>query len=184
MKNTAAKACVLLALGLVACGRSPQPVDLLQPGPRLVEAKAAGEGRDEVLRRGAEGLRLDDVLRRGFPAGPPGRLRFTLDVPKAARLIFACGLDPRFHDRPGVEFTVKVKRGDREDVVWTQVLDPIAHPEHRLWVPVDVDLASYAGAGPRARPRDARLRGDGRGRARVVGHAGGDHGRAQGPPRS
>jgi arylsulfatase A-like enzyme len=122
-------------------------VDLLGAGERLVEASAAGAGREAVLATGQRGLRVNDVVRRGLPAGPPGRLRFTLDIPKGARLQVACAIDPRFHDRPGVEFTAKVSRRGGEDVVWTQLLDPMSHPEHRAWVAVDVDLAKYAGRG-------------------------------------
>jgi arylsulfatase A-like enzyme len=140
-------AALAAALALPACGRSPEPVDLLGAVDRLVEARAAGEGREAVLAAAKRGLRLNDVVRRGFPAGPPGRLRFALDVPKGAHLQLACAIDPRFHDRPGVEFVVKVKRGKREEIVWTQLLDPIAHPEHRVWVPADVDLAKQAGRG-------------------------------------
>ncbi|HUL78549.1 MAG TPA: sulfatase [Vicinamibacteria bacterium] len=138
---------VATALLLPACGRAPEPVDLLHAGDRLVEATAAGKGREAVLEAGRQGLRLNDVLRRGFPAGPPGRLRFALDIPRGARLQLACAIDPRYHDRPGVEFVAKVKREGREEVVWTLLLDPIARPEHRLWVPVDVDLGKMAGRG-------------------------------------
>jgi arylsulfatase A-like enzyme len=148
MKRTAAAACVTsIALGVAACGRAPEPLDLLQAGARLTEATAGGHGRQALLAASEKGLRLDDVIRRGFPAGPPGRLRFALDIPKGARLTFACAIDPRFHDRPGVEFSVKVKRGGREELVWTHVLDPIAHRNHRKWVPVEVDLSKYAGRG-------------------------------------
>jgi arylsulfatase A-like enzyme len=140
-------AAVAAALALSACGRPPEPVDLLGAGDRLVEATAAGEGREAVLEAAKRGLRLNDVVHRGFPAGPPGRLRFALDVPRGAHLQLACAIDPRFHDRPGVEFVVKVKRDGREEIVWTQLLDPISRPEHRAWVPVDVDLAKHAGRG-------------------------------------
>jgi arylsulfatase A-like enzyme len=140
-------AALAAALALPACGRPPQPVDLLGAGDRLVEATAGVAGREEVLDASKRGLRLNDVLRRGFPAGPPGRLRFTLDISKGARLQLACAVDPRFHDRPGVEFVVKVKRGEREEVAWTQLLDPISRPEHRGWVPADIDLAKHAGRG-------------------------------------
>src|SRR5512139_1829384 len=109
-------AAVASALALAACGRPPEPVDLLDAGDRLVEATAAGEGREAVLAAAKRGLRLNDVLRRGFPAGPPGRLRFALDVPKGAHLQLACAIDPRFHDRPGVEFVAKVKRDGREEI--------------------------------------------------------------------
>jgi arylsulfatase A-like enzyme len=138
---------LVTAVALPACTPSPPPVDLLGAADRLVEATAAGAGREEVLGAARRGLRLNDVLRRGFPAGPPGRLRFELDIPRRARLQLACAVDPRFHDRPGVEFVARVRRGSREDVVWTQLLDPISHAEHRAWVTADVDLARYAGRG-------------------------------------
>jgi arylsulfatase A-like enzyme len=132
------------ALPLAGCG-SPEPVDLLDRNSALAEAAAAGTERDAVLERGRQGLRLNDVLYRGFPAGPPGRLRFALAIPRGARLQAAVAIDPRFHDRPGVEFVVKVIRGGREEVAWTELLDPIARAEHRAWVPIDVDLARFAG---------------------------------------
>jgi arylsulfatase A-like enzyme len=137
-------AALAAALALASCHRSP-PVDLVRAGEQLVEASAGGAGRAEVLEAAARGLRVNDVLRRGFPAGPPGRLRFALDIPKGARLELACAIDPRFHDRPGVEFVVKVKRGGREEVAWTQLVDPISRPEHRGWVPASVDLGRHAG---------------------------------------
>ena len=135
------------ALVLAGCGRPPEAVDLLGAGERLVEASAAGAAREAVLESGRRGLRVNDVVHRGFPAGPPGRLRFALDVPMGAGLRLACAIDPRFHERPGVEFTVKVRHGDREEVAWTQVVDPLSRPEHRAWVPVDIDLGKLAGKG-------------------------------------
>jgi arylsulfatase A-like enzyme len=136
----------LVALALSSCGRVPDPVDLLGAGERLVEARAAGHDRGAVLDAAERGLRIHDVLYRGFPAGPPGRLRFRLDVPRGARLNFACGIDPRFHDRPAVEFVVRLRRDERETVVWTRLLDPISRAGDRRWVKADVDLDRYAGA--------------------------------------
>ena len=134
-----------LPLLLSGCGHSPQGVDLVRASDRLVEAAAAGRGREAVLKAGESGLRINDVLQRGFPAGPPGRLRFALELPKGGRLHVSCAIDPRYHDRPGVEFFVKVRRDGREDVAWSQLLDPISRPEHRGWVSADVDLAKFAG---------------------------------------
>jgi arylsulfatase A-like enzyme len=136
-----------LPLLLLACGGPRDAVDLVRSSDRLVEATAAGHDRDGVLKAGERGLRINDVLLRGFPAGPPGRLRFALDIPKGGRLRVSCAIDPRFEDRPGVEFVVKVRREGREDVAWSQLFDPISRPEHRGWVAVDVDLAKYAGRG-------------------------------------
>ena len=134
-----------LALLLSGCGRAPEPVDLLGAGDRLVEASAASEGREALLATAKRGLRIGDVIHRGFPAGPPGRLRFTLEIPKGARLDFACAIAPRFHDRPGVEFVVKVKRAGREEVVWSRLLDPLSRPDDRGWIEAHVDLAGHAG---------------------------------------
>jgi arylsulfatase A-like enzyme len=136
------------ALALLTACTSAPPVDLHRGGgERLLEATAAGQDRAAVVEAGEKGLRINDVLVRGFAAGPPGRLRFALDVPKDGRLHLTCAIDPRFHDRPGVEFTAKVRKDGRETAVWTQVVDPIAHPEHRGFVTADVDLAPFAGKG-------------------------------------
>ena len=134
------------ALLLGGCGSAP-PKDLLDAKAALLEASAADLGREGVLEKGAVGLRVNDVLARGYPGGPPGRLRFAVDIPKDGHFQALVAIDPRFHEKPGVEFTVKVKRDKREDVAFTLLLDPIAHPEHRVFVPVDVDLARFAGKG-------------------------------------
>jgi hypothetical protein len=137
-------AAATLVLG--GCGTAP-PTDLLEARAALVEARAASLERQAVLERGAVGMRLNDVLVRGFPAGPPGRLRFTVDVPKDGRFQALVAIDPRYHQRPGVEFVVKVRRDKREEVAFSLLVDPIAHDEHRGFVPVDVDLGRYAGKG-------------------------------------
>jgi arylsulfatase A-like enzyme len=142
MRLVAASAALLL---FSACAPSPEPLDLLARTDRLVEARVPGLDRDGVLAAAARGLRVDDVIHRGFPAGPPGRLVFSVDIPRGARLEFACAIDPRQHDRPGVEFTVKVRRGGREDIVWTRLLDPIARRDHRRWVDAEVDLSRDPG---------------------------------------
>jgi arylsulfatase A-like enzyme len=145
--RTALPVAAVAAVILGGCGPSPEPTDLMDARGALVEASAAGLAREAVLERTPQGLRINDVLYRGFPAGPPGRLRFALDIPKGARLQAAVAIDPRFHDRPGVEFVVKVKWDGREHVAWTQLVDPIARAGHRGFVPVDVDLARFAGKG-------------------------------------
>ncbi len=130
---------------LAACGGPRDPVDLLRAGDRLVEARAASLDTEAVLHAVAKPLRINDVVRRTLPAGPPGRLVFRVDVPKAARLAFACAVAPEFQDRPGVEFVVKARKNGREDVLFSKLLDPISHPDHRGWVTEELDLARYAG---------------------------------------
>lgn len=137
--------CLLLALALASCRGAPDPVDLLGAGDRLVEAQAATAGREQVLETGPVGLRVNDVLYRGFPAGPPGRLVFQVDVPRQGQLRFACAINPEFRDRPAVEFFVKVRHGGEEEVVWSRLLDPISREEDQAWVPGEVDLDDLSG---------------------------------------
>jgi arylsulfatase A-like enzyme len=139
-------ASLLVAGGLwTACNPRATPLDLLRARDRLTEARVASLDRAAVLERFGRPLRLDDVQKSTLPAGPPSRLAFRVDVPSGAVLSVACAIGPAFQDRPGVEFVVKARRNGREDVVFTKLVDPLSHPEHRLWVPAEIDLAKHAG---------------------------------------
>jgi arylsulfatase A-like enzyme len=136
-----------VALALVflsACHNPPPVVDLFGPGA-LREARVAGEDRADVLKQEGRLLRIDDVVRRTLPASPPSRLSYSLVIPEGAHLSVACAIDPRFQDRPGVQFMVKVKHGDSEDLAWTLLVDPLKDETHRRWVTADVDLSKFAG---------------------------------------
>jgi len=136
---------VVFVLPLLGCGGPERiPRDLIGSETALVEAATAGRGRAWVLGQLGKPIRINDDVRRTLPAGPPGRLRFALDVPKGARLSLACGILPEYHDRPGIEFVVKLRAEDREEIVWTQLLDPLQQPAHRRWVEADIDLSGRA----------------------------------------
>jgi arylsulfatase A-like enzyme len=140
---------VAVALAALAgCRPAPKPVDLMAVPAAMTAGHIAG-GREGDWVRGQFGkpVRIEDVVLRTLPASPPSVLRFAVDIPKGARLTFACAIAPERQGEPGVEFVVKVKRGAREQTVWSQLLDPLKHPEHRTWLPVDVDLSRQAGAG-------------------------------------
>jgi arylsulfatase A-like enzyme len=137
----------LLAL-LAACSPAGPPVDLVNAArERMSEGSVAGRDRPWVMTQTGKQVRINDLVRRTLPASPPGRLLFDVDVPRGGRLSFACGISPERHDRPGVEFAVKVLRRGREETLWTMRLDPLQHKEHRRWVPAEVDLSPYAGRG-------------------------------------
>lgn len=147
--TTIAAAAGLLAL-LSACAPAGPPVDLVEAAPqRMSEGSVAGRDRGWVMAQTGKQVRINDILRRTLPASPPARFLFDVDVPRGARLTFACGIAPERHDRPGVEFSVKVLRRGREETLWTMLLDPLQHKEHRRWVPAEVDLSPYAGRGVR-----------------------------------
>ena len=142
MKRTRAH---LLGAALASAACAPTaPVDLLR-GPVPVEADVNGRGWDWIQREQGEPLRLNDVVRRTWPAAPPSRLRYRLDLPRHARLNFACGIPMEHHGRPGVEFVVKVVWDGRETVLWSTLLNPLGTPAHRRWLPAEVDLSPYAG---------------------------------------
>jgi arylsulfatase A-like enzyme len=135
---------VLAAAVLVGCRRPAPPVDLLRLGTPL-EIDVNGRGPDWLAKQQGKPLRLDDEVRTTLPASPPSRLRYTVDLPPGARLAFACGIPSERHDRPGVEFVVKVRRGQDERTLFSQLVDPLRRPAHRRWLPFDVDLSADAG---------------------------------------
>ncbi|HET7295406.1 MAG TPA: sulfatase [Vicinamibacteria bacterium] len=130
---------------LAACAPRPA-VDLLAAGDRIVAADVAG--RDVSWLRGQLGkaVRIGDDQRRVIPAAPPSRIVLSVDVPRGARLAFACGLGERRWDRAPVEFVVKVRRGGREQVVFTQLVDPANRPAHRGFVAGEAELGRHGKA--------------------------------------
>lgn len=129
---------------IAACQATPPAYDMFDPAA-LRGAEVAGKDRGWAVKAEGRLVRLNDVVRRTLPASPPSRLRFVVDIPAGAHLSVACGIAPRFQDRPGVEFMVKVRQGDSEDVAWTALVDPLNQPQHHQWVPADIDLSKYAG---------------------------------------
>lgn len=142
-----AAAGLVLAVAAVGCGSPPAALDLLGVGNELVEAAVNGRDRAWVMGQMGKQVRVDDHVRRTLPASPPSRLRFRLDVAKGSHLVFGHGIAADRHDRPGVEFVVKVSRGGREQTVWSSLLDPVNRPAHRRWAEADVDLSAHAGKG-------------------------------------
>jgi arylsulfatase A-like enzyme len=135
-----------LALSLAAaCTRRGAPLDLVRAAPAMAEMSVAGRSREWILGQSGKQVRINDEVRVTLPASPPSRLRYTVDLPPRARLALACGIPPERHDRPGVEFVVKVKRGDREETAFTLLLDPVSRRIHRRWVPEEIDLSRWAG---------------------------------------
>ncbi len=120
-------------------------MDLLASADRIAAADVAG--RDAAWLRGQLGksVRIGDDQRRVIPAAPPSRIAFAAEVPSGARLSFACGVDPRRWNAAPVEFVAKVRRGPKEQVVFTQLVDPANRPAHRGFVSGEADLAAFAG---------------------------------------
>jgi arylsulfatase A-like enzyme len=135
------------AFGASACSPSAKPVDLLRAGPARREAQVGGRDAAWIEGQTGKSVRINDVVRATLNASPPSRYRFAVDIPKGAHLSFAAGIPPERHDKPAVEFVVKVVGKGREETVWTSLLDPLSRPAHQKWLPVDVDLSPHAGRG-------------------------------------
>jgi arylsulfatase A-like enzyme len=138
-------ALALIAGGSGACSKGPEPLDLLRGKDHLVEATAAGQAASQLAPLIGKAMSLYDVTYRVLPAGPPGRLRFHLDLPKATRLTISCAIAAERQTRPGVEFVVKARRGKTERVLTSRLLNPMTVASDRGFVPLDVDLRDFAG---------------------------------------
>ena len=130
-----------------ACSPPAKPLDLLRAGGARVEAQVGGRDATWIEGQTGKSIRINDVVRATLNASPPSRYRFAVDIPRGARLSVACGIPPERHDKPGVEFVIKVVTGGKEETIWTSLLDPLSRPAHRKWVPVDLDLSSQTGRG-------------------------------------
>jgi arylsulfatase A-like enzyme len=135
----------VVCLGVAGCARRSGPIDLLRSTTHLKEATVAGRGFKWITGQVGKTVRINDAVRRTLPASPPSRLLYQVDVPEDARLAFDIGIPEERHEKPGVEFLVKVRSGEREDTLWSQLLDPAGHPQHRRWMPVELDLSKLAG---------------------------------------
>jgi hypothetical protein len=78
---------------------------------------------------------------------PTSRLTYKITVPEDGRLRAWFAVKEETWDKPsdGVLFRVGVSDGREYEELVTQHVDPANNPSDRRWVPVDVDLAAYAG---------------------------------------
>jgi arylsulfatase A-like enzyme len=153
-RHRAAATVAWLALcSLLSSCRGPAPGTDLVPAldpqkPEIGALKAATvarRDRDWVLKQTGKIIRIHDVVHRTVPASPPGRLEYDVDIPKDAHFTAALGIAEDHYDRPPIEFVVKVRHGDREEALATQLVDPLNKPAQRRWLPFDVDLSKHAG---------------------------------------
>ncbi len=136
-------AALLSCLFAAACARPGPPADLLRQTPASVEVN--GRGSDWFRAQAGKQVRLRDEVLRALPASPPSRLRFPVVLPPDAQLSFACGIPAERHERPGVEFVVKLVRDGHEQTVFSQLVDPARRGGHRRWLPFVVDLGARPG---------------------------------------
>ncbi len=92
-------------------------------------------------------LAIDDRSRRVIGAHPISRLSWRVRIPEDAWLRTSVALKPGAWglEGDGVLFRVGVARGETIEVLASRYVDPRGDPADRAWIPMRVDLSSFAG---------------------------------------
>ena len=92
-------------------------------------------------------VNLNGESHKAIEAEPPTRITWKVRIPDNAWLRVNVGLKPEAWtaEGDGVLFFVGVSDGRTFDKLFEQVVNPFNQPGDRKWIPVMVDLASYAG---------------------------------------
>jgi len=91
-------------------------------------------------------LEIDGDLRPAFFAPAPAEITFKVELPADAHLLFGFGiLEEGWFDSDGVEFSVSVVRGGKEEAVFSRILQPQSDPRAGRWRDARVDLSRYSG---------------------------------------
>jgi len=106
---------------------------------------------DAAKKQGSDYNVVDATLagdsKKAIAAPPNGRLTFHVKVPDDGWLRVSLGMKPESWDKEGngVLFLAGVSDGRAFEKLFEQTLNPFANPSERRWIPVAVDLSSYAG---------------------------------------
>lgn len=94
-------------------------------------------------------VELKGERKRAIAVAPSSgtRLTWNVTVPDDGWLWVSVGLKPEAWEKPGdgVKFHVGVSDGRAYEQLFTQHVDPYGNPSDRRWIPVKIDLSSYAG---------------------------------------
>lgn len=94
-----------------------------------------------------EDATLNNDTKKAIAAPPDGRITWRVRIPEDGWLKVSLGLKPEAWTKEGngVYFFVGVSDGRAFEQLFTQTVNPYANPAERRWIPVTVDLSSYAG---------------------------------------
>jgi hypothetical protein len=144
MKSNRAVLTALVLLVVIAAGwwlfhrGSSAKVDLLE---QFQQAKKSG---GEFTLADAS---LAGDSKQAIAAPPNGRITFHVRIPDDGWLRVSLGMKPESWDKDGngVLFFAGVSDGRSFEKLFEQVLNPHANASERRWIPVAVDLSTYAG---------------------------------------
>lgn len=118
-------------------------IDLIEQFPAA--EKRSGGPLDQVF--GVLDVSIKGEEKQALYIHPTSRLTYKITVPEDAKLQAWLAVKEEAWDKPsdGVLFRIGVSDGREYDELVNQLVDPANNPSDRRWVPVQVDLAAYAG---------------------------------------
>jgi hypothetical protein len=92
-------------------------------------------------------VNLNGESHKAIEVEPPTRITWKVRIPDEAWLRVMMGLKPEAWtaEGDGVLFFVGIFDGRTFEKLFEQVVNPFSHPGDRKWIPVMVDLSTYAG---------------------------------------
>lgn len=133
-----------LAFSLTGCSKE-KGVDLSDYATLLTDGHVAGEGMQFATDVQGRMIHIDDVGLRALPASPPSELKLKVDIPRGGVLHIAAGISEDKQSLGAVEFVIGVMENGRNQMVLSEVIDPISKPAHRSWVDLRADLSRFHG---------------------------------------
>ena len=107
---------------------------------------------DQATKTPPTGYSVEDATlagdtKKAIAAPPDGRITWRVRVPDDGWLKVSLGLKPDAWTKEGngVYFFVGVSDGRTFEQLFTQTVNPYSNAPERRWIPVTVDLSSYAG---------------------------------------
>lgn len=118
---------------------------LLREFAQQVDAASLRRPNPEVFT--AEDVVIEGVSRRSITVNQPSRIAWDFTMPEGARLGVFIALREDAWNRPGdgVLFRIGVSFDGKYEELLTRVVYPQDVAEDRVWIPVELDLAAYAG---------------------------------------
>jgi len=135
---------VLLLVQMVGRDQTPPVIDLIALFPEA-EKRTTLDSLTEAF--SVVDVSLEGHRRRAIFAHPTSRITWAVDVPPNAVLRTDAGMrmESWVGEGDGATFRVGVGDGTTYREYFERILDPYHRPEDRGWVPIEVDLAPYAG---------------------------------------
>jgi hypothetical protein len=132
--------CVGLCSSCASRGRE-DTTDLIREYQRAEKTAAS----DSIEAFSINDVTIAGVSRPAILVRPPGRIAWRLTLGHAPRLRAFVGLPESGWAVPGygVQFRIEIVDGGRSQEVFSTSVNPHRFPQHRAWMPLDIDLNGF-----------------------------------------